>query len=92
MAPSPDDAPSPHGNRGQGDARGGRRVLQDLGPWLGIGSSLAATVLLCLWVGHWLDAKYGTTPRYFLLGAAFGMLSAFYHFYRMYKSLTGKKK
>jgi F0F1-type ATP synthase assembly protein I len=63
-----------------------------VGPWLGIGSSLAVTVLLCLWVGHWLDEKYGTEPRYFLVGAVFGLLAAFYHFYRMYKSLTGGKK
>ena len=75
-----------------GDARGWQRAVQDAGPWLGIGSSLAATVLISLWVGHRLDAKYGTEPRYFLVGAAFGLLAAFYHFYRMYKSLTGRKK
>ncbi len=82
MAPSPED----------GNAKGWQRALQDAGPWLGIGSSLAATVLISLWVGHFLDEKYGTEPRYFLVGAAFGLLAAFYHFYRMYKSLTGGKK
>lgn len=26
-------------------------------------------------VGYWLDGKYGTTPRYFLIGTAIGFVS-----------------
>jgi F0F1-type ATP synthase assembly protein I len=66
--------------------------LRDSAPYLGIGSSLAFTVLLCLWVGHWLDEKFGTEPRYFLVGAVVGVAAAALHFWRMYKTMVGGKK
>ena len=66
--------------------------LRDSAPYLGIGSSLAFTVLLCLWVGHWLDKKFGTEPRYFLVGAVIGVVGAFLHFWQMYRTMTGRKK
>ena len=52
----------------------------------------AATVLIFVWGGHWLDGRYGTEPRYVLIGAALGLLAAFYHFYKMYKMMTGGKR
>ena len=60
--------------------------------YLGIGSSLALTVLLCLWLGHWLDKKFGTEPRYFLVGAVVGVVAAFLHFWKMYRTMTGRKQ
>ena len=77
---------------GNGDGSGLGRALRDAAPYLGIGSSLAATLLLSLGAGHWLDVRYGTGPRWFLVGAVFGLLAAFYHFYRMYKTMTGPKR
>ena len=66
--------------------------LRESAPYLGIGSSLAFTVLLCLWVGHSLDRKFGTEPRYFLVGAVIGVAAAFVHFWQMYRTMTGRKK
>ena len=66
--------------------------LRDSAPYLGIGSSLAFTVLLCLWVGHWLDKKFGTDPRYFLIGAVVGVVAAFLHLWQMYRTMTRGKK
>ena len=80
MSPKPDEA------------GGWQRALRDSAPFLGIGSSLAATVLICVWGGHWLDKQYGTEPRYFLIGAAVGLLAASNHFYMMYKAMTGGKR
>ena len=76
----------------QDEASGWQRALRDSAPFLGIGSSLAATVLIFVWGGHWLDERNGTEPRYFLIGAALGLLAAFYHFYKMYKMMTGGKR
>ena len=84
------DGSSPQRDDG-GDA-GWQRSLRDSAPYLGIGSSLAFTVLLCLWVGHTLDKKFGTEPRYFLVGAVVGVVAAFLHFWKMYKAMTGGKK
>ena len=65
------------------NGRGWTRVVQDAGPYLGMGIGLAVTVLLCLGAGHWLDGKLGTEPVFFLLGALFGMAAAGYHFFKM---------
>ena len=75
----------------KGDA-GFQRSLRDSASFLGIGSSLAFSVLLCLWLGHWLDKKFGTEPRYFLVGAVVGVVAAFLHFWQMYRTMTGGKK
>ncbi len=74
------------------DGPGGwQRTLSDSAPYLGIGSSLAATVLVCLWLGHLVDRKLGTEPVGILVGAAVGLLSAGLHFYRMYKVMSRKR-
>jgi F0F1-type ATP synthase assembly protein I len=59
---------------------------------MGLGVSLAATVLVALWVGHTVDRKFGTEPFGFLVGAALGLLGAFYHFYKLYASFTSRKR
>ncbi len=69
-----------------------QRSLRDSASYLGIGSSLAFTVLLCLWAGHALDKKFGTDPRYFLVGAVVGVAAAFLHFWKMYRAMSGGKK
>jgi len=85
----------PDGKTPEPEDKGGaawQRSLRDSAPYLGIGSSLAFTVLLCLWAGHTLDKKFGTEPRYFLVGAVVGVVAAFLHFWKMYKAMTGGKK
>jgi F0F1-type ATP synthase assembly protein I len=85
--------PSPDGKTPESEGGGGwQRSLRDSAPYLGIGSSLAFTVLLCLWLGHWLDKKLGTEPRYFLVGAVVGIAGAFVHFWQMYRAMVGRKK
>lgn len=64
------------------------RVLREAAPYLGIGSSLAITVLAGLGVGYWVDGRLGTRPLFFLVGAVFGLLAAFLQFY---KTVAGRK-
>lgn len=61
------------------------RALREAAPYLGIGTGMAATVLLCLAGGYWLDGKLGTRPVFFLAGAAFGLFAAFYSFSKQVK-------
>jgi F0F1-type ATP synthase assembly protein I len=86
--------PSPDGKTPESTGGGGgwQRSLRDSAPYLGIGSSLAFTVLLCLFLGHWLDKRLGTEPRYFLVGAVVGIVGAFLHFWQMYRAMVGRKK
>jgi F0F1-type ATP synthase assembly protein I len=58
------------------------RALREAAPYLGIGTTLAATVLLGLGAGYWVDGRLGTEPVFFLLGGALGLVAAGYHFAR----------
>ena len=48
-------------------------------------------MLVFVWGGHWLDERYGTEPRYFLIGAGLGLLAAFYHFYQHVQDHDGRQ-
>jgi F0F1-type ATP synthase assembly protein I len=65
------------------DARGLARALRDAAPYLGLGTSLAGSVLLGIFGGYWLDKKLGTHPIFFLVGAVLGLAAAGIQFYRM---------
>lgn len=58
------------------------RALKEAGPYLGLGTSLAATVLLCLGAGYWADARLGTQPTGLIVGGVFGIAVALYQFFK----------
>jgi ATP synthase protein I len=66
------------------------RALREAAPYLGIGVSFAASVLLGTGAGYWLDRRFGTTPWGLLAGAAFGLFAGFYQFTKTVA--IGKKK
>ena len=47
--------------------------MRDAAPYLSLGTTLAASVLLGLGIGYWLDTKLGWTPVLSLLGLGLGM-------------------
>jgi F0F1-type ATP synthase assembly protein I len=63
-------------------------ALRDVAPYLGMGTGLAATVLVGLGGGYWLDGQFGTRPLFFLVGGVVGLGAAMYHFW---KAVTGLK-
>jgi ATP synthase protein I len=79
-------APEGGGGAGRGDWT---RALREAAPYLGIGTSFAASVLLGLGIGYWLDRRFGTQPWLFLVGAVFGLVAGFVQFY---KTVTSGKK
>lgn len=52
------------------------RALREAAPYLGLGTSLAVTILLSLAAGYFLDERFGTRPVWFLVGAVFGVAAA----------------
>ncbi len=58
------------------------RVLREAAPYMGLGTSLASTVLLSLAAGYFLDERFGTRPILFLVGAVFGVFAAGWQFVR----------
>lgn len=62
-----------------------RRERSDAARYAGVGLQFAITVLVCLWLGSWLDRKFGTSKLVYL--AVF--LGAGAAFYSMYRQLMG---
>jgi F0F1-type ATP synthase assembly protein I len=62
-----------------------RRERSDAARYAGVGLQFAITILVCLWLGSWLDRRFGTSKFVFL--AVF--LGAGAAFYSMYRQLMG---
>jgi F0F1-type ATP synthase assembly protein I len=56
--------------------------VREAAPYLGLGTTLAVTVLAGLGGGYWLDGRLGTRPLFLLLGGVMGLGAALYHFFR----------
>jgi F0F1-type ATP synthase assembly protein I len=56
---------------------------------IGIGTTLAMTVVLSLGVGYWLDQRLKTSPWLLLAGGLLGIGAALYQFFR---TVTGLGK
>jgi F0F1-type ATP synthase assembly protein I len=56
---------------------------KDVGPYLGLGTQLAATIVLMLFLGRWLDSKFDTEP---ILTILFAFLGGFCRNLQFYKS------
>jgi ATP synthase protein I len=56
-------------------------IMRALGPYMNIGWTFVISVGLGMLGGRWLDARLGTEPWLFLLGAFFGILVGFYNFF-----------
>ncbi len=63
--------------------------MREAAPLLGLGLTLAVTVLAGLGAGYWLDGRLGTRPWFLLLGASLGVVAAMVHFVR---SVAGSSK
>jgi len=72
-------------------ARDRGRALREAGPYLGLGTTLAATVLAGLGAGYWLDARLGTQPWFLLVGGTLGVGVALLYFFRAVSSLSKRR-
>lgn len=57
------------------------RAVREAAPYLGIGTTLAATVALGTAAGYWADGRLGTRPWLMLLGATGGVGLGIWQFY-----------
>lgn len=62
------------------------------GPYMELGIQLAASILVCVFAGYWLDGELGTRPAFVLGGALLGMAAGFYSFFRAIAQLDRKEK
>ena len=78
---------TPPGSRGS--AGGWTSGLRDAAPLLGLGTTLAVTVLAGLGGGYWLDGRLKTRPLFLLLGGILGLGAGLYHFF---KTVAGSQR
>ena len=65
---------------------------KEIGPYLGLGTQLAATIILMFFLGRWLDAKFETEPLLTILFAFLGGFAGIYNFIRAVLNINEKKK
>jgi F0F1-type ATP synthase assembly protein I len=57
-----------------------KNLIQGLGPYLGLGIQLAATVAIMTFIGYWLDGKLNTSPYLLIICSIIGIFAALYNF------------
>ncbi len=63
--------------------KGGQaRSMGAAGRYAGLGLQFAASILLFLYLGQWLDKRLGTEPLFLYVGVFTGAGAAFYSMYR----------
>jgi F0F1-type ATP synthase assembly protein I len=65
---------------------------KEIGPYLGLGTQLAATIVLMFFFGRWLDGKFETEPLFTILFAFLGGFAGIYNFIRAVLNINEKKK
>jgi F0F1-type ATP synthase assembly protein I len=66
-------------------------IYKEVGPYLGMGFQLAATVGLLVYLGVWLDKKTGKDPLFTLIFAFLGIGTGLYNFIRTVMNLSKKQ-
>ena len=61
----------------------GPGALKSPASYAGLGIQLAASILLGLYAGQWLDTRLGTAPLMLILGVFLGAGAGFYNLYRV---------
>jgi ATP synthase protein I len=59
-----------------------RRERSAAARFAGLGLQFAVTILVSLWLGTWIDRKFGTAPVFLYVGVFLGAGAAFYSMYR----------
>ncbi|MCF7803713.1 MAG: AtpZ/AtpI family protein [Candidatus Marinimicrobia bacterium] len=57
-------------------------------PYLGLGFTFTVTILAFLFLGRWLDSKWGTSPWLLITGAALGLILGFVHMFSTLNQLN----
>ena len=68
------------------------KSLKEVGPYLGLGSQLAATIILMFFLGRWLDNQFNTYPILLIVFSFLGGSAGIYNFIKTVLQLNNKKK
>lgn len=65
--------------------------IRKIGPYLGLGSQLAATVVIMFFIGKWLDEYLNTMPVFILIFTFLGGFAGLYNFIQVVLKLNKRK-
>ena len=65
---------------------------RSVGPYLGLGTQLAASIILMFFLGRWLDTKLNSTPLLVLICSFIGGFAGIYNFIKTVLALNEKNK
>ncbi len=68
------------------------KTYSDVGPYLGLGTQLAATIILMFFLGKWLDEKFEIFPALTIGLSFFGGFAGIYNFIKSVLNLNKKSK
>lgn len=64
----------------------------EVGPYLGLGVQLAASIVLMFFLGYWLDGKFGTSPLLTIIMSFLGGFAGIYNVIKTVLNLNRKSK
>jgi len=68
------------------------QTFKEVGPYLGIGVQLAATIILMVILGQWLDEKFEKKYLFTIIFAFLGIISGMYNLLRTLNYLEKRKR
>ena len=72
------------------DLKNTSNIYKEVGPYMGMGFQLAATVALLVFIGIWLDKKTGKDPLFTVIFAFLGVGIGLYNFIKTVIDLSKK--
>ncbi|NWF50095.1 MAG: AtpZ/AtpI family protein [Ignavibacteriaceae bacterium] len=76
---------------GKKESSGFNKSIRDVAPLLGLGMQLAATIVITVLFGDWLDNKFQTGYLYTIIFAVLGTFAGLYHFIKSVLDAEKKK-
>ncbi|HEX2868948.1 MAG TPA: AtpZ/AtpI family protein [Ignavibacteriales bacterium] len=73
------------------DINPGKKAVE-VGPYLGLGVQLAASIVLMFFLGYWLDGKLGTSPVLTILMSFLGGFAGIYNVIKTVLEINRKNK
>lgn len=67
-------------------------TYKEIGPYLGLGTQLAATIVLMFFLGRWVDEKLSLEPIFTIVFSFLGGFAGIYHVIKSTINLNKKKK
>lgn len=72
--------------------KGFTESYKEAAPYLGLGIQLAATIVIMVYLGTWLDGYFETKNIFILICSLFGLGAGLYNFIKTVNQLEKRKK